>query len=458
MRLQRFSTAICVTAALLVCVPLVVAQNEKKDNADDKPQAKKDADKKSKDDSNKDENKDKKNNKDAKKKDANKDSKDKDKKKKKADKKKTDKKKTDKKKSDKKKADKKKPDSKKKKKAEETSKNVEAVFLVSNLENPSGVAVQNSTGHVFIASRHGIYRYVPDDHSVHLEINTYPTDVYGKGTYETLTKFDIGPLGVAFMDDEHLVVGDGSREDGKELVRVYKISNTPAEPDKYIDEDKADFTLGPIPKSEQTQSGEGNFYGVAVGGGAIWVTCNGDDTKGWVAKAAIEDGKPGKLELSIATKVATNVDAPGPATFTPDGEQLVVGQKGEMNKPGDSLLTFYDPKSGKLLKKYETGVNDIAGLAYSPKTKKLYCTDFGWMDPVQKDPAKKVGGLYELVIEGDTVTTKKIISLNHPADITFDKDGKLYVTLFDFQNPEDEKQYGGDDKSAGGLYVIDAGL
>jgi len=329
---------------------------------------------------------------------------------------------------------------------------VKLKHLVSNLESPSGVAIQPKTGHVFIASRYGIYRYDPAAHKVYLEINAYPTDVYGKGTYETQTKFDIGPLGVAFMNDDHLVVGDGSRPDGSEFVRIYKINAKPAEPDKYVKEDAAAYTLGPIKPGEKSAKGEGNFYGIAVGAGAIFATCNGDDTKGWVAKAEIKDGKPGTLELSIATKVQTGVDAPVPITFSPDGK-LVIGQMGEMNKPGDSLLTIYDAKTGKLEKKYETGISDIAGLAYSPKTKKLYCTEFGWTDGVKKDPAEKIGGLYELVIDGDAVTKKKIIALDHPAAIAFDEDGKLYVTLFGTKAADDKSE-----KSPGGLYVIDAGL
>jgi glucose/arabinose dehydrogenase len=328
--------------------------------------------------------------------------------------------------------------------------------LVSNLENPSGVTVQPKSGHVFIASRYGIYRYVPADHKVSLEIDSYPDDkhidVYGKGTYETSTKFNIGPLGVTFMNDDHLVVGDGSRKDGVELVRVYKISDKPAELDKYAKESDAAYTLGPIKAGDKSAKGEGNFYGVAVGAGAIFVTCNGDDTKGWVAKAVIKDGKPGKLEPTIATKVATGVDAPVPITFAPNGK-LVVGQMGEMNVPGDSLLTIYDPKSGKLEKKFKTGLSDIAGIAYHPKTKKLYATDFGWLDAAQKDPKKKVGGLYELTIDGDKCTAKKIIALDKPAGIAFDPDGKLYITVFGTKDTKDKS-----DKSAGGLYVIESGL
>ena len=35
-------------------------------------------------------------------------------------------------------------------------------LLVTNLENPSGVVVHPGTGHVFVASRYGVYRYDPE--------------------------------------------------------------------------------------------------------------------------------------------------------------------------------------------------------------------------------------------------------------------------------------------------------
>jgi DNA-binding beta-propeller fold protein YncE len=325
--------------------------------------------------------------------------------------------------------------------------------IVSNLENPSGVAVQPKTGHVFVATRYGIYRYVPKDKKVYLEIDSFPTDVYGKGTFETHTKFNVGPLGLAFLNDDHLIVGDGSRKDGAELVRVYKIPAKPVVSDDGRKEDSAAYTLGPIKAGEKTVKGEGNFFGVAVGAGGIYVTCNGDDTKGWISKALIKDGKPGKLEPSIASKVATGVDAPAPITFSLDGKELLVGQMGEMNVPGDSLLTVYDPKTGKLKKKYATGMSDLVGLAFSPKTKKLYATDFGWADASKKKAAEKVGGLYELTIKGDKVEKKKILALDKPAAITFTADGKLYITLFGSKDAKDKS-----DSSPGGLYVIEAGL
>ena len=322
-----------------------------------------------------------------------------------------------------------------------------AKVLVVNLENPCGVAVHPGTGDVFVASMHGVYRYKPNEKDrekkIHLEfINSVwaTPDIYGKGPM-----YNIGPLGLAFMDDNHLVVGDGSRKDGEEQVRIYKIDaeDKAHEPFK---EDSAAFTLGPIKAGEQSAQGEGNFYGVAVGAGAIFVTSNGDDTKGWILKSAIADGKPGPLTPTIATKVATEVDAPVPIVFTPDGKELVVGQQGEVAAPPlDSLLTFYDPADGKLKRKLKANLNDLAGLAYSPKTGKLYGTDFSWSDTTK-------GGLFELVIEGEEVKPVKKLSLDKPTAIAFDKEGKLYITVFgSAKEGEDPKK-----QSPGTLQVIDA--
>ena len=291
--------------------------------------------------------------------------------------------------------------------------------VVGNLDNPSGIAIQPGTGIVFIASHDGVTRLDPKTGKSHLEIARASTGVYGKGPM-----YNISPLGLAFLNKDHLVVGGGGRPDGEELVHVYKIAAEDGGDHKAHKEGSAVQTLGPIkPEEGVTTKGEGNFYGVAVGAGSIFITCNGDDTKGWIAKASITDGKPGKLTPSIATKEATEVDAPVAITFSPDGKDLVVGQMGEMNVAGDSLLTIYDPKSGKMKANYETGLSDIAGLAYSPKTGKLYATDFSWVDTTK-------GGLFELSIKGDEVTAKLVRKLDKPTAIAFDDAGNLYVALF----------------------------
>ncbi|QDT66692.1 YncE family protein [Calycomorphotria hydatis] len=320
---------------------------------------------------------------------------------------------------------------------------IEPITLVTNLENPSGLAIHGPSGDVFAASRYGVYRYDPKNHAVSIEVAGYEPDVYGKGP-----KYDIGPLGLDFLGDDMLVVGDGSRKDGEELVRIYKVGKEPRK--APLDEKKAEHTFGPIEAGEASARGEGNFYDVAVGKNAIFITSNGDDTKGWIQKITLEDGVPKEMTPSIATKEAVGVDAPVPLVFNKDMSELFVGQMGEITVPGDSLLLVFDPETGELKRKYELGLSDPTGIDFSPKTGKLYVTDFAWAKPED-------GGLFEVTFDGENVSTKKIVSLDKPTAIKFDKDGKLYVTVIGTVDPE-AKSKSGDQLSAGTLVVIDAGL
>lgn len=286
-----------------------------------------------------------------------------------------------------------------------------------NLDNPTGIAVHPETGHVFVAERRGIVRFFKKEDGKRgrkMQVNRFPTDIYGKGP-----KYEIGPLGVAFLGSDHLVVGDGSRPDGEELVLVYNIGEEA--PEKPARANSAAYKLGPITAGDASAKGEGNFYGVAVTDDGIFITANGDDTKGWILKSAVENGKPGELKPFIATKEAVEVDAPCGITTNSDGD-LVVGQMGEISLPGDSLLTIYDAKTGKLKASLETGLNDIVGLAYSPVTGKLYAVDFSWVDTTK-------GGLFELTVDGDEVTTRKVADLDKPTALAFDAKGNLFVTV-----------------------------
>ena len=315
--------------------------------------------------------------------------------------------------------------------------------VVSGLDNPSGIAVRPQTGEIFIATHPGVLQYLADGNLVKTFIGDYPnseTSTYGKGPI-----YKIGPLGLAFVDRDHLVVGDGSRPDGEELVRIYRLGPGLAQAGQT--EANAVFTLGPITPGEKSVQGEGNFYGVAVGAGAMFFSCNGDDTKGWVAQAKFESQTPGgplpgTLVPFIATKVATGVDAPVAVTFTPDGGELVIGQMGEINVPGDSLLTFYDPRSGELKRKVETGLHDITGLAYSPTTGKLYATDFAWASTEE-------GGLFEL--DSESGKTTKAAPLDKPTALTFTSCGELLITVFGTAKEDSTSPPGALLRNAGGL-------
>lgn len=288
--------------------------------------------------------------------------------------------------------------------------------VLENIDNPSGVAIQPETDTVFVADSGAgrIIRVV--DGKAKDVITDFPIDEYGEDpTYK------IGPLGLTFLDKDTLVVGGGGNPDGEELVRIYTV---PAPDKDPIKADQMKTSAGPLAAVGEVV-GEGNFYAVAANEGAIYTTCNGDDTKGWIARA---DRKTelGELTKFIATKEQVNVDAPVGLTIGPDGH-LVVGQMGEITAEPDSLLTFYGSVSGTMLLNLETGLRDITGLGYSPASGQLYALDFAWDDASQ-------GGLFRLDGEGSgknqTCNAVKISSLDKPTAMAFAANNTLYVTIF----------------------------
>jgi DNA-binding beta-propeller fold protein YncE len=83
--------------------------------------------------------------------------------------------------------------------------------VIGGLSNPCGVAVQPETGHVFVADSAAgrVIRIV--DGKAQDVITGFPKDVFGKGPF-----YDVGPLGLVFLDKTTLVVGDGGFKDGEE--------------------------------------------------------------------------------------------------------------------------------------------------------------------------------------------------------------------------------------------------
>ena len=283
--------------------------------------------------------------------------------------------------------------------------------VLEGLNNPCGLAIQPETAILFIADsgNHKIVKLV-DGKAVDA-ITDFPADVYGKGPM-----VNIGPLGLLFLDKNTLVVGGGGLPDGEELLRVYTLP----EDGTAIKADAMSASF-PLAASDELK-GEGNFYALAATGDGIYVTCNGDDTKGWVSKATVDGNKVTGYERYLATKEATEVDAPVGITISPDG-YLVVGQMGEITVPSDSLITFYDAGTKEMLMNVKTGLHDIAAVIYS-KRGQMYVLDYAWADST-------LGGLFQVLedTESDTgVRTKKITALDKPTAMVFDASGNLYVT------------------------------
>ncbi|UUO08785.1 hypothetical protein M4951_10830 [Blastopirellula sp. J2-11] len=310
---------------------------------------------------------------------------------------------------------------------------VETEVVIGELANPTGVAVNADSGDVYVAeSAAGRIIRIEDGKAVDV-VTGFALDKYGMDP-----TYDIGPLGLTFLDQNHIVVSGGGKPDGEDFVAIYEFGQKSTA-------DKPVQKLGPLP-AEGDVKAEGNFYGVAVVklDNVDWIvtTANGDDEKGWLAAAEKEKAKFKPLTRYIATKKATKVDAPAAITISPR-QEAVVGQMGEIATPGDSLLTFYDVKAKKLLMSLPTGLSDIVGLAYSPKTGRLYAVDFSWHDPSQ-------GGLFRIDavrVDGkQAAKATKIVSLMKPTALDFAKDGTLYITEF------------GEGEQGGRVLKIKAGL
>lgn len=284
--------------------------------------------------------------------------------------------------------------------------------VLEGLNNPSGLAIQPETATLFIADsgNHKIVKVV-DGKAVDV-ITDFPGDVYGKGPM-----VNIGPLGLLFLDKNTLVIGGGGLQDGEELLRVYTLpeDGQPIKADAMI----ASFALAAAGET----LGEGNFYALAASGDGIYVTSNGDDAKGWVAKATVNGNTVSGFERYLATKEATGVDAPVGITVSPDG-YLVVTQMGEIDASTDSLVTFYDAASKEMLMNVKVGLHDLTAITYS-KRGQMYVLDYSWAEPTQ-------GGLFQVLedkAQESGVRTKKISALDKPTAMVFDASGNLFVTV-----------------------------
>ncbi|BBO35294.1 hypothetical protein PLANPX_4906 [Lacipirellula parvula] len=301
--------------------------------------------------------------------------------------------------------------------------------LLSGLDNPCAVVVRpearDGQPYEIYVSESGagqVLRVTSDKPSESTPIITgFPVDSYGDAK-KAESEYRIGPLGLAFITPKKLAVGGAGLEQGEDLVTVYSLP----EDGSALEYKQQDHAVGPIPKGKKTTTGEGNFYGLAKSDDALFVTSNGDDDEAWVLKADLKANKLRDLQPFIATKRLVGTTGPTGAVVNPkqNANYLVISQMSDFETDRDSLITFYSPRSGKVALNQQTGLYDIAGLAYSP-TDNLYAVDV-----VRADA--KLGGVYRLdSAEKDgkqTCRAVKIAGAERPTALAFGPDGAMYVT------------------------------
>lgn len=286
------------------------------------------------------------------------------------------------------------------------------VRVTDGLNNPTSVVVQPETGLIFVAdSGNGQVVRVLDG-KVDPVITDFPKEALG-----TTPSVNIGPLCLAFLNKDNLLVGTGGQPAGEDGIRHYVL--TPAV--MKADATKNSLTL--IADPIVTEPAEGNFFGLAVSPTAIYTSSQGSATKGWISTAnRSQSDSLANLSRHLAATEAVGVPTPASVTLTPHG-YLIVSNIGELGEKRDSVAAFYEPISKKMLMKLEFGLSDVCAIAYSPR-RQMYALDMAWGQPN--------GGLYR-VIEDKSVPsglrTKLIVKLPNPTSMCFDSDGALYVTL-----------------------------
>lgn len=284
--------------------------------------------------------------------------------------------------------------------------------VVEGLNNPTSVVMQPETGVIFVAdSGNGqVVRIVNG------KAEPIVTD-FPKESLATTPSVNIGPLSLAFLNRENLIVGCGGQAAGVDAVKVYTLSAAT----KF---DAPKLSLNLVADEPQSQPAEGNFFGLAVAPNAVFTTSQGDSAKGWISISMKSPSETlSGLARHIATTEATGVATPTAITVTPHG-YLLVANVGSLGAEKDSVLAFYETASKKMLMKLDTGLMDISAIAYSPR-RQMYVLDMAWSQP-------ESGGLYRIVEDKTAASglrTKLICKLPHPTSMSFDGDGAVYVTL-----------------------------
>lgn len=224
-----------------------------------------------------------------------------------------------------------------------------------------------------------------------------------------------GPCCLVFRTRNHLLVGLNGADGKPASVRDYD-----------LDDDRL-----PMPGDEHKvlltySQDEGPFHLAAMArDNSKLIAATAEHH--WLLEGKLSGGPPQKLLPFVDTLEATKIGVPRAIT-TSEKNYLVVGQAGQRDAEGDSLLVFYHPvdKTAGPLLQLSTGLDDIVSLSYSPTTGNLYAAN-------QSDLAADREGVYRLDAAQDATTGEQqceavlIVQISRPTALAFSRNGHLYV-------------------------------
>lgn len=299
--------------------------------------------------------------------------------------------------------------------AEELAPKVTSV--VAGLDHPVGLAIQPGSGTVFVAeSGAGRILRLSSDGAIEV-IGGLPTASLGSGGQAG----KLGPLGLAFTDRSLLAVGMTAETADKSPIRIYEIPIPPAK----LAADKLKHGIALAPGDGKKTTAVGSIYGLAADGAGHLLVASGDAShpdRCWLGQLDVTEDRAG----AIKPVLGTGTEQPRALVISPRGE-WVTAEIAAADQSGPSMLKFYDPQTKKELLRIDTGLHEVSGVAYSPRTGWLYVTAAG-------EAKGDGGGVFRLdraLVDGKPgVKAVLVTKLERPSGLAFAPNGALYVALF----------------------------
>ncbi|MCH2178795.1 MAG: hypothetical protein MK106_08330 [Mariniblastus sp.] len=304
-------------------------------------------------------------------------------------------------------------------------------LVIKGLNNPTSVAIQPTTGHVFVAdSGHFKVVRIIDGKSEDV-ITDFPTGVYQNGK-----SYAAAPLSIAFLDQDTLVVGTAESSPSRPKLQLFDIPAAGSEPINS----KAATSEASLP-DENAQTKQGGFYGIFKSTSALFVAYHRPDQPGWIAKADLATNQLTNLHQEFSVQDVAKANFPFSVVLSPEGF-LAVTQVGIPQSGIDSQLAFYDIQ-GNFLQSFDTGLSRVVGAAYGPQRGRLFAINFTSPDDSGTATPSPNSGLYKIVADGKEKCKPVLIAeLNKPSALAFTPTGDLYVTVFGALSEEGEQPSG----------------
>jgi hypothetical protein len=298
---------------------------------------------------------------------------------------------------------------------------IEVETVVSNLNNPAFVSVA-SDGEVLVCDAgpgrdggNGRVLSVRDGRAREL-LGGLPTEFWKRGADGEPDRFKLGPLGALRLAHGELLVANSGLADGVDHLLLLDAEARPGS-------GRASNAVAPT-SDDPADKGEGNLTGLSLAtDGTVHVAGQGADAKSWVLTF---DPATGELSPRLSAD-AHGIEVNSPMMTLPWGDGLLVLYSGA-GGAADGTLVLWDLESGAPRARWSLpGLLDPMGMARIPGTDALAVVDNNWaLREVRAGRLARV----ELPTGGGEAQVELLLEdLLGPTSCTFDRDGRLLVTL-----------------------------